>query len=281
MFSCFSFQVFILSLKMPYSSVQKAFCVLEYAKTQSFNTVQRAFAQRFEKTRSEKVPDKKQIWTRHKKFKEEGCLCRVKESGRTPLSEGNVEQIRRKLVNSPRKSIRTSVETQIPKSSAWRIVRKRLQMRPYKLQFVQALKAEDKRKRIEFCIDMQQKLKEDQFDEKLVFSNDATFYTSGKVNKQNVRNWGLENPHESLEQVRDSPKVNVFCAISKKRVHDPYFFDENVSGDNYDYLHMLQAWLMDGLTANEAENFIFHQDGAPPHWKLSVRAFLNENLPGR
>ena len=35
MFSCFGFQVFlILSLEMPYSSVQKAFCVLEYAKTQ-------------------------------------------------------------------------------------------------------------------------------------------------------------------------------------------------------------------------------------------------------
>ena len=50
MFSCFGFQVFlILNLEMPYSSVQKAFCVLEYAKTQSFKTVQRAFAQRFEK----------------------------------------------------------------------------------------------------------------------------------------------------------------------------------------------------------------------------------------
>ena len=49
MCSCFGFQVFlILSLEMPYSSVQKAFCVLEYAKTQLFKTVQQAFAQRFE-----------------------------------------------------------------------------------------------------------------------------------------------------------------------------------------------------------------------------------------
>ena len=73
--------------------------------------------------------------------------------------------------------------------------------------------------------------------------------------------------------------MNVFCAISKKHVHDPYFFDENVTGDNY--LHMLQTWLMDRLTANEGEDFIFQQDGAPPHWKLSVRAYLNKNLPGR
>ena len=196
------------------------------------------------------------------------------------ISEGNVEQIRRKLVNSSRKSIRrTSFETQIPKSSVWRIVRKRLQMKPHKLQFVQALKADNTRKRIQFCIDMKQELEEDQFDEKLVFSDEATFHTSKKVIKQNVRIWGLENPHESLEQVRDSPKVNVFCAISKKHVHGPYFFDENVTGDNY--LHMLQAWLMDRLTANEAEDFIFQQDGASIHWKLSVRAYLNVNLPGR
>jgi len=62
--------------------------------------------------------------------------------------------------------------------------------------------------------------------------------------------------------------VNVFCAISQKHVHGPYFFHENVTGDNY--LHMLQAWLMDRLAANEAEDFIFQQDSAPPHWKLST-----------
>ena len=82
--------------------------------------------------------------------------------------------------------------------------------------------------------------------------------------------WGLENPYESLELVRDSPKVNVFCAISKKHAHGPYFFDENVTGDYY--LHMLQAWLLDRLTANEAKDF---------HRKLSLRAYLIENLPGR
>ena len=145
MFSCFVFQVFlILRLEMSYNSVQKAFCVLEYAKTQSFKAVQRAFAQRFEKTRSEQVPDKNHIWIWHKKFKE-GCLCTVKGSGRTPISERNVEQIRIKLVNNPRKSIRrTNFETQIPKSTVWRIVIKRLQMRPYKLRFVQVLKGDDK-----------------------------------------------------------------------------------------------------------------------------------------
>ena len=54
---------------------------------------------------------------------------------------------------------------------------------------------------------------------------------------------GIENPHDTLEQVRDSPKVTVFCTISWKEVYRPNFFDDNVTGDNY--LHVLQSWLMD------------------------------------
>ena len=38
---------------------------------------------------------------------------------------------------------------------------------------------------------------------------------------------------------------------------------------------------MDELNANEHEDFIYHQDGTPRHWKFTVRAYLNDNLPRR
>ena len=60
-------------------------------------------------------------------------------------------------------------------------------MKPYKLQLVQALKADDKRKRKQFRVDMNEKLEEDEFNERLVFSDEAKFHTNGKVNKRNVR----------------------------------------------------------------------------------------------
>ena len=41
------------------------------------------------------------------------------------------------------------------------------------------------------------------------FSDEATFYVSGKVNKRNIRIWGSENPCEVVEKERDSPKINV------------------------------------------------------------------------
>ena len=126
---------------------------------------------------------------------------------------------------------------------------------------------------------MKEKLEDEEFEKRLVFSDEATFHTNGKVYKHNVRIWGEENPHATVEQMRDSPKVNVFCAISKNRLYGPFFFEGNVTGDVY--LHMLQKWLFDKLIANEHEHFIFKQDWAPPYWKPTVRAYLNENLPGR
>jgi hypothetical protein len=63
------------------------------------------------------------------------------------------------------------------------------------------------------------KMEEDGFVERLIFSDEATFHISGKVNIHDVRIWGTE--HQG-----DSPRVNVFCAVSSKKVHGPSFFAE-------------------------------------------------------
>ena len=110
---------------------------------------------------------------------------------------------------------------------------------------------------------MPEELEEDEFNERLVFSDEATFHMNCKVNRHNVRIWGKEIPHATIEHERDSPKVNVFCAISKNHVHSPFFFEGNVTGDVY--LQMLQNWLMEELIAYEHEDFIYQQDGAPLH----------------
>jgi len=43
---------------------------------------------------------------------------------------------------------------------------------------------------------------------------------------------------------------------------------------------MLTNWLIPQL-AVERHDYLFQQDGAPPHWYLTVRMFLNEHLPNR
>ena len=100
-------------------------------------------------------------------------------------------------------------------TTVWRVIRKHLYMIFYKLHLLQHLKDTDKPARKNFCTQMQAMLEEDGFDDHHEFSNKATFYLSGKVNKHNTRIWKTEHSHLTPEHVRDSPKVNVFCAISK------------------------------------------------------------------
>jgi len=64
--------------------------------------------------------------------------------------------------------------------------------------------------------------------ERVILSDEATFF------KSQIWIWGPQNPHALIEMERDSPKVNVFCAISRRRVFRPFFFVEDfVTGKVY------------------------------------------------
>jgi hypothetical protein len=52
---------------------------------------------------------------------------------------------------------------------------------------------------------------------------------------------GTAKIHVSLEHVRDVPKVNVFCALSKGRVYGTFFMEATITG--IAYLDMLQQFL--------------------------------------
>ena len=150
-------------------------------------------------------------------------------------------------------------------------------MIPYKLHLLQHLKDTDKSALEDFCTQMQVMFQEDGFDDRLVFGDEATFHVTGKVNKHNTRILGTEYPHAIQDHVRDSSKMNVFCAISRKCVYEPFFF-EGTTVNSEAYLAMLQNWLMELLLEGERADFIFQQNGAPPHWNLNVKQHQNATL---
>lgn len=81
-----------------------------------------------------------------------------------------------------------------------------------------------------------------------------------------------------LEHMQDSCKLNVFCAVSKKRVYGSFLFEEeriNVEAQ----LAMLQNWLIEKSHEEESVDLIFQQDEAPPHWSLKVCRYLHTTLP--
>jgi hypothetical protein len=107
-------------------------------------------------------------------------------------------------------------------------------MKPYKLQLLQALKSQNKLARTHFTEDIQVKMEDGGFMECLIFSDEATFLLSGKVNQHRVRIWGIENPLPQIHNEFDSLKINVFCAFSQQTFHGSFFFAEAaVTGNTY------------------------------------------------
>jgi hypothetical protein len=84
--------------------------------------------------------------------------------------------------------------------------------------------------------------------------------------------------HATVEHICESPKENVFFAVSSCKVYGSFFFVEpTVTGINY--LDMLQLWLMPQLQEDN-EDFIFQKDTALPYFHSDICAHLNANLPG-
>ena len=252
------------------SQQENTFCVLHFEVPRSVITVQREFRARFRKD----APCRNNITRWYRQFVETGCLCKGKSPGRPRVSDGRIERVREAFLRSPRKSVaRASRELDMPKMTVWKVLRKRLCFKPYKMRLVQALTPADKVKRRDFCEEMQLKLEDNDFVERLIFCDEATFHISGKVNVHNVRIWGTEQLHAQIEHRHDSPKINVFCAVSRKKVHSPFFFpDATVTGDSF--LDMLENWLLPQLNTNY-DDYILQLDSAPTHFHRNVRVLLN------
>jgi hypothetical protein len=102
-------------------------------------------------------------------------------------------------------------------------------------------------------------------------------YLSRKVNRHHLIIWGSQNPHQFVGHLRDSPKVNVFYAVSRTHVYGPLFFaDTTINGSRvYIYAEALIC-----ATAG-CKQCHLQQDGAPPHCHGDVTRYLNQTPLGR
>ena len=108
-----------------------------------------------------------------------------------------------------------------------------------------------------------------------MFSDEATLHLRVKVNRHNCRIWGTEKPNGFMEWERETPKVNVWLALTKRKIYGPFFFLEKTVNAPI-YLDMLQQYLEPRLIQDEIlETVRFQQDGAPCHYATICRDYLN------
>ena len=253
--------------------------VLLMAKYESPAVVRRKLQVEFGKN----TPSEGCITVTFQRFCETGTVEDKERSGRpSKITEEKIEEVQGFLENQPQSSVRTvATACSIPRTTIHRIMREHLSLKPYKMHFVQQLYDEDLQDRVDMCETVIPMLEDKDMQNNLFFSDEATFYLNGLVNKHNVRYWSESNPHVTNETVMHSPKLNVWCAMSKDQLIGPYFFDDDtVNGRNY--LLMLQNFFIPEVRRlHKLRSIVFQQDGAPPHFSVAVRQYLDNQFPGR
>ena len=113
---------------------------------------------------------------------------------------------------------------------------------------------------------------------KILLSDEATFQTCGKVNRRNCRVWADEKPPDFLEWERDAPKVNVWLGMTQSKVCGP-FFSAQATVRGPVYLDTLEQFLEPQLlTDGILGTVVFQQDGAPCHYAVIVRDYLDRRF---
>jgi hypothetical protein len=105
------------------------------------------------------------------------------------------------------------------------------------------------------------------------------------VNRWNDVYWADTNPHVTIDRVVNSAGIIVWGGICSAGLLGPYFFDEQNGGvtvTQHTYLNVLNGIVLPWVEQNGGRaHWFYQQDGAPPHYALTVRTWLNEQFEDR
>lgn len=164
-----------------------------------------------------------------------------------------------------------------------RRVLKREKFHPYKVQLVQELVADDFDRRLQFCEIMRNAFGQNpDFVNNILFSDEATFMLNGYVNRHNCRYWAQKNPNWLIEAHTQRPqKLNVWAGIINDNIIGPFFVNGTLTMERY--LNLLSQNVVPTLQAiyPNNNNLWFQHDGAPAHFGVVVRNYLNNVFPNR
>ncbi len=96
-----------------------------------------------------------------------------------------------------------------------------------------------------------------------------------------MRFWSDVNPYWVEDtNSQDDPRVMVWCGIWGDRIIGPFFFEGTVTGESN--LQMLEEKVWPQISESpELSEALFQQGGAPGHWAVSVRNWLDNKFPRR
>ncbi|GFW66331.1 DUF4817 domain-containing protein [Trichonephila clavipes] len=180
---------------------------------------------------------------------------------RTVRTEEAIATVEGSIEEDPNESIRhRAQELDLCPSTLWKILRKDLGLRAYKIQLVQELKPNDHQAR-------------------------PHFWLNGYVDKQNCRIWSEANPKVYVETPLHPEQLTVWCALWAGGIIDPYFFknDEghNVTVNGDRYRAMITNFFIPELNNHDVQELWFQQDGATCHTARATIDLLKDTFVDR
>lgn len=124
---------------------------------------------------------------------------------------------------------------------------------------------------------------DDEFLKNILWTDECSFGSDGKVNRHNEHHYAVENPHCHKEiHIQGRWTLNVWMGILGNQVIGPEFIEGNINGQYYANFitNRLNELLEDVPLANRI-NIIFQQDGHPAHTSRQARRNLDQKFPGR
>lgn len=156
---------------------------------------------------------------------------------------------------------------------------KKFGIKPYRILPVQYLTQEQKELRFQFVASMLMREQDEvnNFYNKILWTDEASFTTSGIYNRRNTNYWAAANPHQcQMIKFQGRSSLNVWCGMLANQIIGPLFYRGSLTGQRY--LQFLQndiEDLLEGLPLQIYNNIIWQQDGAPPHAVREVVVYLN------
>lgn len=185
-----------------------------------------------------------------KKFDETYSLCdapRVSYT-RSVRTDETIAAVNESVAEDANVSIRRRAQALgLTASTLWKILRKDLGLKAYKIKLLQKLEWHDHLRRRTFADWALNQLENDpDFYRKIIFSDEAHFWLNGYVNKQNMRYCSNKQPEQFLETPFYPEKVTVWCGLHAGGIIGPYFFKNkagaNVTVNAERYREMLDGW---------------------------------------
>lgn len=194
------------------------------------------------------------------------------------------EAILHQVEENPAASTRgISRATAVSRHVVWRTLRENL-LHPYHIQRVQFLEETDFPRRMQFCQWLLRRHGEDlEFASNILFTDEANFSRRGVMNYHNYHHWAEENPHITRNaRFQQEFSLNVWAGICSNRLIGPYILPARLAGATFlDFLENVLPDLLEDLPLGLRRNMWFLLDGAPAHFSVHVRNWLNGHYPNR